>query len=333
RINVRVAQSWVTKVLQNANAGWEVTPSELDAGFVRVGLEVEEAEGLEPVRGPLVVGRVGAIAELEGFNKPVRHCLVDVGGSEPRGIVCGARNFTEGDCVVVALPAAALPGGCAIAARETYGHVSDGMICSSSELGVGADHTGILVLEPGLASPGDDAVPLLGLDDTVFELAVTPDRGYCLSVRGLGRELACGFDLAFADPAEVRPCPADGPGPRVDLRAETGAARFAMRSVSGLDPAAITPWWLRRRLLLAGVRPISPAVDVTNYVMLELGQPLHAFDADAVDGGLVVRCAKEGEVLTTLDDVERALDPEDVVICDETGPISLAGVMGGAEIG
>lgn len=327
---MRVPQSWVTEVLQKANAGWEVTPPELDADFVRVGLEVEEVEGFEPVSGPLVVGRVTTIAELEGFAKPVRHCRVDVGESEPRGIVCGARNFSEGDSVVVALPGAELPGGFAIASRETYGKISDGMICSPSEIGLGSDHSGILVLEPGLAEPGDDALPLLGLDDTVFELAVTPDRGYCLSVRGLARELACGYDLDFADPADVAPCAADGPGPRVDLRAETCAARFAMRAVSGVDPSAVTPWWLRRRLLLAGIRPISAAVDVTNYVMLELGQPLHAFDADAVSGGFVVRRATQGEVLTTLDDVQRALDPEDVVICDETGPVSLAGVMGGA---
>ncbi|WP_182349279.1 phenylalanine--tRNA ligase subunit beta [Tomitella gaofuii] len=331
---MRVAQSWVTEVLQQANAGWQVTPDELDAGFVRVGLEVEEVTGFEAVRGPVVVGRVARIVELEGFKKPIRHCQVEVGEPEPRSIVCGARNFAEGDLVVVALPGAELPGGFAIASRKTYGQISDGMICSPAELGVGADHSGILVLASasgttGGHAPGEDALPLLGLDDSVFELAVTPDRGYCLSLRGLARELACGFDLSFADPAAVGPLPAEAEGPAVELRAETGALRFAMREVSGVDPAALTPWWMRRRLLLSGIRPISPAVDVTNYVMLELGQPLHAFDADRVRGGLVVRRAAPGESLTTLDGVERTLDAEDVVICDDSGPLSLAGVMGG----
>ncbi|GAA4817099.1 phenylalanine--tRNA ligase subunit beta [Tomitella cavernea] len=324
----------MTEALQQANAGWQVTPAELDAGFVRVGLEVEEVTGFEAVRGPVVVGRVARIVELEGFKKPIRHCQVEVGEPEPRSIVCGARNFAEGDLVVVALPGAELPGGFAIASRKTYDQISDGMICSPAELGVGSDHSGILVLESGAGgegghAPGDDALPLLGLDDSVFELAVTPDRGYCLSLRGLARELACGFDLAYSDPAEVTPLPARGAGPAVELRAETGALRFAMRAVSGVDPAALTPWWMRRRLLLSGIRPISPAVDVTNYVMLELGQPLHAFDADRVHGGLVVRRAARGESLTTLDGVERVLDPEDVVICDDSGPVSLAGVMGG----
>ncbi|QDQ97789.1 phenylalanine--tRNA ligase subunit beta [Tomitella fengzijianii] len=331
---MRVAQSWVTEVLRQANAGWQVTPAELDAGFVRVGLEVEEVTGFDAVRGPVVVGRVAQIVELEGFKKPIRHCQVDVGEQEPRSIVCGARNFAEGDLVVVALPGAELPGGFAIASRKTYGQVSDGMICSPSELGVGDDHSGILVLESaagaqGAHAPGDDALPLLGLDDSVFELAVTPDRGYCLSLRGLARELACGFDLEFADPADVAPLPVGGGGPTVELRAESGAQRFAMREVTGVDPAALTPWWMRRRLLLSGIRPISPAVDVTNYVMLELGQPLHAFDADQVRGGLVVRRAAPGETLTTLDGIERKLDAEDVVICDDSGPVSLAGVMGG----
>ncbi|MDN5759841.1 MAG: phenylalanine--tRNA ligase subunit beta, partial [Tomitella sp.] len=326
---MRVAQSWVTEVLQQANAGWNVSSDELDAGFVRVGLEVEEVDGFEPVSGPLVVGRVAGIVELEGFKKPIRHCQVEVGEDALRSIVCGAGNFGEGDLVVVALPGAELPGGFAIASRKTYGQVSDGMICSPSELGIGSDHSGILVLEPGLGEPGDDALVLLGLDDTVFELAVTPDRGYCLSVRGLARELACGFDLDFADPADVAPLAAGGDGWAVDLRSDSGASRFAMREVTGLDPNAVSPWWMRRRLLLSGVRPISPAVDVTNYVMLELGQPLHAFDADAVKGGLVIRRAGEGETLTTLDGVERALDSEDVVICDDSGPVSLAGVMGG----
>ncbi|MFH5211969.1 phenylalanine--tRNA ligase subunit beta [Antrihabitans sp. NCIMB 15449] len=327
---MRVAQSWLTEIIQRANPDWSVTAQELDAGFVRVGLEVEEVDTLEPVDGPLVVGRVVEITELTEFKKPIRFCQVEVGEAAPRGIVCGARNFTVGDLVVVALPGAVLPGGFEIASRKTYGQVSDGMICSVSELGIGKDHSGILVLEPGTVEPGFDGSSLLGLGDTIIELNITPDRGYCFSVRGLTRELACGFDLAFSDPADVESPPARGEAWTVTMEPESSATRFALRKVTGIDPSATSPWWLQRRLLLSGVRPISPAVDVTNYVMLEVGHPLHAFDEAKVKGGLVVRRAVAGEKLRTLDDVERTLDPEDVVIADDTGVVSLAGVMGGA---
>lgn len=326
---MRVAQSWLTEIVAQANPGWSVTPEELDAGFVRVGLEVEELNTMAPVSGPLVVGRVAEITELTEFKKPIRFCQVEVGEDKMRGIVCGARNFAVGDLVVVALPGAVLPGGFEIASRKTYGQVSDGMICSVAELGIGKDHSGILVLRPGTAEPGADANELLGLGDSVIELNVTPDRGYCLSVRGLTRELACGYDLAFADPADVASAGAAGAGWPIQVDAESKATRFTARKVTGIDPAALTPWWLQRRLLLSGVRPISPAVDVTNYVMLELGQPLHAFDVAKLNGGLVVRRARAGETLTTLDDVERKLVEEDVVIADDSGVISLAGIMGG----
>ncbi len=311
-----------------------MTPEELDAGFVRVGLEVEEIDTLERITGgpdrPLVVGRVAEITELTEFKKPIRFCKVDIGRPEPQEIVCGATNFAVGDLVVVVLPGGVLPGGFEISSRKTYGHVSHGMICSVAELGIGKDHSGILVLEPGTAEPGADANDVLGLDDTIVELAITPDRGYAFSVRGLARELACGFDLEFADPA-VRTLPDDEADAwQVRLEPESLCTRFAARRVTGIDPAAVSPWWLQRRLLLAGVRPISPAVDVTNYVMLELGQPLHAFDAAKLHGGLVVRRAHRGETLRTLDDAERVLDAEDVVIADDSGVISLAGIMGGA---
>ncbi len=332
---MRIAQSWLTEILQRANDGWSVSPAELDAGFVRVGLEVEgEPETLPEITGPLTIGRVSSIEELEGFKKPIRFCLVDVGGEELQQIVCGARNFAEGDLVVVALPGTVLPGGFEIGKRKTYGKPSEGMICSASELGIGSDHSGIIVLAPGTAEPGTPAGPVLAAGaperDTVIELNVTPDRGYCLSARGLARELACGFDLDFVDPATELGLPAEKETWPIEVAEESGAQRFALRRVTGVDPSAVTPWWMARRLLLSGVRPISPAVDVTNYVMLELGHPMHAFDASTITGGLTVRRARAGETLTTLDDVERKLDPEDVVICDETGPISLAGVMGGA---
>lgn len=332
---MRVPQSWLTEVVRKAAPEWSVTADELDAGFVSVGFEIEDVIPLPEITGPLVVGRVQSIEELTEFKKPIRFCLVEVGEAEPRGIVCGARNFAEGDLIVAALPGSVLPGGFAIAARSTYGRTSDGMICSVSELGIGSDHSGILVLPAGTAVPGDDALAVLGMDDTVFDVNVTPDRGYALSVRGLGRELACGFDLDFVDPADapqpvVSAAASEGEAWPVDVRSESGATRFAARRVVGIDPAAVTPWTIQRRLLLSGVRPISPAVDVTNYVMLELGQPLHAFDASALSGGLVVRRAEAGETLRTLDDTVRTLDPEDVVIADGSGVVSLAGVMGGA---
>jgi phenylalanyl-tRNA synthetase beta chain len=332
---VRVPLSWLDAQVDGLPTG----PGAADAvgeAFVRVGLEVEEIHRGPELKGPLVAGRVAGIEELTGLKKPIRWCQVDTGDAEgPRGIICGARNFAVGDLVAVALPGAVLPGGFAISARKTYGHVSDGMIASARELGIGSDHAGILVLPPGSAAPGEDVTVLLGLDDAVIELAVTPDRGYCFSVRGLSRELAGAVDADFVDPVsrvEVPAAEGDAWPVRLD---DPGCARFVARRVDGLDPAAPSPWWMQRRLLAAGMRPISLVVDVTNYVMMELGQPLHAYDAGRLTGGIVVRRARAGETLTTLDDVERRLDPDDLLITDDSGPIGLAGVMGGAstEIG
>jgi phenylalanyl-tRNA synthetase beta chain len=335
---VRVPLSWLASQVDGLPTGPDAADVVGEA-FVRVGLEVEEIHRGQELTGPLVAGRVLAIEELSGLKKPIRWCQVDTGDAQgaagPRGIICGARNFAVGDLVAVALPGAVLPGGFAISARKTYGHVSDGMIASARELGIGSDHAGILVLPPASAAPGEDVTVLLGLDDAVIELAVTPDRGYCFSVRGLARELAGAFDADFVDPASrVEVPPAEGDAWPVTL-ADPACARFVARRVDGVDAAAPSPWWMQRRLLAAGMRPISLVVDVTNYVMLELGQPLHAYDAARLGGAIVVRRARSGETLTTLDDVERRLDPDDLLITDDSGPIGLAGVMGGAstEIG
>jgi phenylalanyl-tRNA synthetase beta chain len=203
------------------------------------------------------------------------------------------------------------------------------MICSAAELGLGTEHAGILVLPPGTAEPGADAIAVLGLDDVVFDVAITPDRGYCLSVRGLAREIACAYDLNFVDPADVAPLPAEGEAWPLTIQPGTGVSRFALRPVLGIDQHAKSPWWLRRRLMLCGIRPISPAVDVTNYVMIELGHPLHAHDRSRINGAFDVRFAKPGETVVTLDDVTRRLDPGDVLIVDDV-PTAPIGVFMGA---
>jgi phenylalanyl-tRNA synthetase beta chain len=332
---VRVPVGWLSEYV-DVPAGTSV--EDLDTAFVRLGLEVEEIHRGEQVTGPLVAGKVLEIEELTGFKKPIRYAQVDVGEAEPRGIVCGAQNFAVGDTVVVALPGAVLPGGFEIAARTTYDHVSDGMICSVRELGVGDDHTGILVLGSGgdVPPPGTPAGPVVGLDDVVIELAVTPDRGYCLAMRGIAREMGTGLATQWRDPGAFTPPAWSGePAWKVTVANPDRCDRFSMIAMEGLDPTAPTPWWIRRRLQQSAVRSISLAVDVTNYVMLELGQPMHAFDRDAVTGPITVRLAREGEKLTTLDGVVRTLTADDLLITDETGPIGLAAVMGGAstEIG
>ncbi|MFC5926702.1 phenylalanine--tRNA ligase subunit beta [Micromonospora vulcania] len=330
---MRVSVSWLREYV---DLPADLPTGDLEQALVDLGIEVESVVDLrETVTGQLVVGEVREIEELTGFKKPIRFCRVDVGDAngtgEPQEIVCGARNFAPGDRVVVILPGGVLPGGFAIGARKTYGHNSAGMICSAKELGLGDDHSGIIVLPSDLAAkPGDDARAVVGLDDVVLELEITPDRGYALSLRGLARELSHAFDLPFRDPAQV---PAPGgtaePAYPVDVRDTVGCDRFAARLVRGVDPTAASPSWMQQRLTTAGIRSISLPVDITNYVMLELGQPMHAFDADRIAGPLVVRRAEAGEKLTTLDGINRVLTADDMVICDETGPISLAAVMGG----
>jgi phenylalanyl-tRNA synthetase beta chain len=329
---MRLPYSWLREVVQAGAPGWDVDPRDLEQALIRVGHEVEDIITLGPISGPMRVGRVTGIEELSEFKKPIRACTVDVGEDADRDIVCGATNFAVGDLVVVALPGAVLPGDFEIATRKTYGRTSDGMICSAAELGLGADHSGILVLPDGTAEPGAEAAAVLGLDDVVFDLAVTPDRGYGMSVRGIAREIACAYDLEFVDPAYnpnvVPTLPVDGPALTVHIEPGTGVSRFALRPVTGIDPKARSPWWLRRRLLLCGIRPISPAVDVTNYVMLELGHPMHAHDSTRIRGNFRVRFAEPGETVVTLDDVERKLDPADVLIVDDVAVAAIGGVMG-----
>ncbi|MEV4434310.1 phenylalanine--tRNA ligase subunit beta [Streptomyces sp. NPDC049555] len=312
------------------------TGRDVQAKLIAAGLEVERVEQLgSDITGPLVVGKVATIEELEGFRKPIRFCTVDVGQAngtgEPQEIVCGARNFTVGDKVVVALPGAVLPGDFAIAERKTYGKVSRGMICSGDELGMGDDGThGIIVLSPE-HEVGTDAIELLQLVDEVLDIAVTPDRGYCLSLRGIAREAATAYGLPLRDPALLDVPAPNSYGHPVTVADPSGCDRFTARTVTGIDPEARSPIWLQRRLQKAGMRPVSLAVDITNYVMLELGQPLHAYDRSRLDGAIGVRRAEAGEKLTTLDGTKRVLDAEDLVITDQRGPIGLAGIMGGAD--
>ncbi|HRY09307.1 MAG: phenylalanine--tRNA ligase subunit beta [Actinobacteria bacterium] len=301
-----------------------VTGRDLAEKLIGIGLEVETVDEIS-ISGPLLVGRVLEIEELTEFKKPIRYCQVDLGGTV-NGIICGATNFVVGDLVPVALPGAVLPGGFEISARKTYGHISDGMICSGRELGINDEYDGILVLTEG--EVGQDAGPVLGLDDAVLDIAVTPDRGYCLSIRGIAREAALAYDVAFTDPASLVPeMPSDGPVREVDL--QYGADRFTTRVLTDVDPDAPSPAYMVRRLNQCGMRPVSLAVDITNYVMLELGQPLHAFDGTKLTGPIQVRRPRDGEELETLDHVDRVLDAADVVIADDSGAVALAGVMGG----
>ncbi|MFE9741981.1 phenylalanine--tRNA ligase subunit beta [Streptomyces sp. NPDC006477] len=329
---MRVPLSWLREYVDLPATE---TGRDVQAKLISAGLEVETVEQLGAgLTGPLVVGKVLTIEELTEFKKPIRFCTVDVGQAngtgEPQEIICGARNFAEGDKVVVALPGAVLPGDFRIAERKTYGRVSRGMICSGDELGMGDDGThGIIVLPPE-HEVGTDATVLLELFDEVLDIAVTPDRGYCLSMRGVARETATAYGLPLRDPALLDVPAPNSYGYPVQVTDPVGCDRFTARTVVGLAPEARSPIWLRRRLQKAGMRPISLAVDVTNYVMLELGQPLHAYDRSRLDGPIGVRRAEAGEKITTLDGTVRVLDAADLVITDNRGPIGIAGVMGGA---
>lgn len=340
---MRVPLSWLGEFVelpQNSNA------DSVMAELVKVGLEEEGSHGFG-LTGPIVVGQVLEFVEEEQSNgKTIRWCQIRVapagqkagdGGEDVRGIVCGARNFEIDDKVVVTLPGAVLPGDFKIAARSTYGHTSDGMIASARELGLSDDHEGILRLTTLGIDPevGTDALALLGLNDEAAEVNVTPDRGYCFSIRGIAREFAHASGAKFTDPIDaVRPVHGEGFHVEIKddapIRGKIGSTKFVIRSASNVNATAPTPAWMVSRLKLAGMRSISIVVDITNYVMLEMGQPLHAYDASKLDGSITVRRAKPSETLKTLDGQDRNLNSEDLVIADHSGAIGLAGVMGGA---
>ncbi len=339
---MRVPLSWLAEYVDLPS---DATPDSVMAELVKVGLEEEGSHNFE-VTGPVVVGQVLEFTpEPQSNGKTIRWCQVRVapegskaadGGEDVRGIVCGAANFEVGDKVVVCLPGSTLPGDFKIAARSTYGHISDGMMASARELTLSDDHAGIIRLnEMGLdPKVGSDALELLHLNDSAAEVNVTPDRGYCFSIRGIAREYAHATNADFRDPkgnavlnhGEGFSLTLDDVNP---IRNRPAMQRMVLRSVMKIDPNRPTPPWMISRLKLAGMRSISLAVDITNYVMLELGQPTHAYDLDKLKGGITVRRAKAGETLKTLDGQIRKLDIEDLLICDDSGPIGLAGVMGG----
>ena len=327
---MRAPLSWIREFVEIPKT---VSVDQIAEGLIRVGFEVEEIiESGAELTGPLKFGKVLSIEEITEFKKPIRYVGLDCGEKEVRYVICGATNFAVGDLVIAALPGAVLPGNFKIAARETYGKVSNGMICSSRELGLGEDHSGIMVFAEGDVAIGSDAIAGLEINDTIFDIAVNPDRGYALSIRGIAREIAGSLGLKFTDPVDaLRNLNfADiGTGVSAKIADPNTASVFYLRTVSHFDPSARTPMWMLQRIEKMGMRSISLVVDVTNYVMLELGQPLHAFDRAKISGGLTIKRAGKAQPFTTLDGQVRQLDPEDLMVCDDKAPLALAGTMGG----
>jgi phenylalanyl-tRNA synthetase beta chain len=296
--------------------------------------EVEAIEnvGVADVDGNLGLFRVGRV--LEAVKHPnadrLQLCQVDIGEDSPRQIVCGAWNFGAGATVGVALPGAVLPNGLKLERRKVRGEVSDGMILAEDEVDLGTDHTGIMVLQNGI-EPGTPLSDVLPLTDTVLDLGPEHNRPDLLAVYGIAREVSALFDLELAPPPGVDPRPDANEQLDITIEDFEACPRYVGRLFRDVTIAP-SPLWLKSRLLAAGMRPISNAVDITNYVMLALGNPLHAFDyAKLAQGKIVVRRAVAGERLRTLDGVERELEPYDLMIADAERSVALAGIMGGEE--
>jgi phenylalanyl-tRNA synthetase beta chain len=327
---MRAPMSWIKDFVEIPSS---LSVDEINRGLVRVGFEVEEViyQG-EDIKGPLSFAEVLSIEEITEFKKPIRYVGLDCGEKQTRYVICGATNFNVGDIVLAALPGAVLPGDFAIAARETYGKTSNGMICSAKELALSDDHAGIMVFDKEQVSIKDDVREKLQIDDVILDIAVNPDRGYALSIRGVAREIAGAFDLKFSDPVEnLRGVTFEktGTGVQPKIEDKESASIFYLRTLSHFDPSAATPLWMCRRIEKMGMRSISLVVDITNYVMLELGQPLHAFDRKKISGSLRIARAGKAQKFTTLDGQERILDPSDLMVSDDERALALAGTMGG----
>jgi phenylalanyl-tRNA synthetase beta chain len=329
---MRAPLSWIREFVDIPAT---ISADQISDALIRVGFEVEEIiiQGGE-LTGPLKFGKVLSIEEITEFKKPIRYVGLDCGEGETRYVICGATNFALGDVVCVAIPGAVLPGNFVIAARETYGKTSNGMICSGRELGISEDHSGIMVFDEGTVEIGGDAIAALEINDVIFDIAVNPDRGYALSIRGVAREVAASLNLKFVDPVEALRTVSfekTGTGVTAKIVDKDAASVFYLRTLDNFEQGAHTPIWMRRRIEKMGMRSISLVVDITNYVMLELGQPLHAFDADKISGGLSIKRAGTSQKFTTLDGQVRTLNTDDVMVWDDAKPLALGGTMGGLE--
>ncbi len=322
---MKFSENWLRELVEV-----KADRSTLAHALTMAGLEVEEITPLGEHLGGVLVAEIVA-AEKHPEADRLQVCRVDAGQGEPLQIVCGAPNARVGIKVPLATVGANLPGGIAIKAAKLRGVESFGMLCSAKELALDADASGLLEL-PGDAPVGRALADYLGLPDASLELKLTPNRPDCLSMLGLAHDVAAlfGGHAGALSPAESAPARSDA-GARRGIRLEAGAdaPRYLGCIVEGIDPAARTPLWLAERLRRAGLRPISAIVDVTNYVMLELGQPLHAFDNDKLEGDIVVRHAGAGEALKLLDGSEAKLDGGFLVIADQDKGLAVAGVMGG----
>jgi phenylalanyl-tRNA synthetase beta chain len=326
---MRVPWSWLREY---CDPGLEV--EELAASLALQSTEVERIDHVGPPSPEgFVVGQVLEVSPHPDADR-LSVCRVDTGGGE-RTIVCGAPNVAAGQTVAVALPGAVMPGGQTLGQAKLRGVVSDGMILSESELELGEDHSGIMVLEDGPA-PGSPLSNVLPVAEPVLELEVNSNRVDCLGVYGVAREVSAITGAELAEPPWAQDAEATGDGEVDDYASVTVEVpqlcpRFTARVFTDVEIGPSPPW-LRARLIAAGQRPINNVVDITNYVMLTTAQPLHAFDLDQVpDGALIVRTARPGETMTTLDGVERRFDDDAVLVCDREGPSGIAGVMGGAE--
>ncbi|MFH1017448.1 MAG: phenylalanine--tRNA ligase subunit beta [Pseudomonadota bacterium] len=316
---MKVLLSWIHEFLPSKPRAEEVRNALTSVG-IEVGSLVYLGGGMEDV----VIARILKIGRHPGADRLTVCRVTD--GTQEYSIVCGATNQKEGDFAALARAGAKLPNGGVVKKSKIRGETSEGMLCSESELGLSAESEGILIL-PGNSKLGAPLAGALGRDDWLLELELTPNRGDCLSVVGVAREVAAALDVSPKIPDVAGEGPPDSKLSAFVDDGE-GAPRYVLRRIDGLK-SGLSPAWIRNRLEACGVRAISNLVDVTNYVMLERGQPMHAFDQAKVVGAVRVRRAKKGEALLCLDDVERKLNERDLVIADDKGPIALAGVMGG----
>ncbi|MBN2887492.1 MAG: phenylalanine--tRNA ligase subunit beta, partial [Chromatiaceae bacterium] len=295
------------------------------------GLEVDAIEAAAPAFSGVVIGLVERVEPHPDAAK-LRLCTVNVGAEAALQIICGAANVAEGMRVPVATIGALLPGDFKIKKAKLRGVQSFGMICSASELGLADSSEGILGL-PAEAPIGEDFRAWLGLDDQCIEVDLTPDRGDCLSIAGLAREVAV-INRAPLSVPSIESIPAvHDECVAVRLLAPEDCPRYACRVLRGINPAAVTPLWMQERLRRSGIRSLGPVVDITNYVMLELGQPMHAFDLARIQGGIEVRRARAGESLELLNGNRLELREDSLLIADAERALALAGIMGGEESG